>query len=120
MIIKVYVASLGSGRRHVNAGTHECRAPSSHANLEATDNIYADNPTNLEKNSKIAIDVVRRFAETHDIRYKIFDVGNDWPAFRAWIDGIKVIPTVKIGRKKIEGVPSLNELSSEFGFEHCD
>ncbi len=54
--------------------------------------------------------LVSRFAEEHGLELKMYDVSHDYAAFRAWLDRVKSIPTVIIGKKKFEGVPEIEEL----------
>ena len=112
MKIKVYITKLSYGQLSTSSRGHMERY-TTHGGMEASsDGLLINNPTFAENNCKKAIEIVKDFAKKHEIKYKIYDVEDDWAAFLAMMDGIKVLPTVKIGRKKIEGVPSIDELAS--------
>jgi hypothetical protein len=108
MKIKVYITESREGRVHISTRDYEKVTP--HGSMSCQDGILLDDPTYIEENCKNAIEVVIDFAEKNGIRYKIYNVANSWPAFCAWIEGVKTFPTVTIGRKKIEGVPIIGDL----------
>ena len=86
--------------------------------MEATmEGMMLDDPALFEKNCKKAVMIVRDFAEKHGIHYKVYDIQDDWPAFRAWTARIRVLPTVIVGKKRVEGVPSLDDLYEGTGIK---
>ncbi|MCK5037799.1 MAG: hypothetical protein KAS16_01755 [Thermoplasmata archaeon] len=74
--------------------------------------ILMDDPTYIDEKCKIAIQVIMEFARKNNIDYKLYSIKNDWPLFCAWIEGVKVYPTIIIGKNKIEGIPRIDELEN--------
>ena len=108
MKIKVYITESSQGRLQMPTREYERIAP--HGAMSCQSGILLDDPVYIDDNCKKAIDTVIDFAEKNKIKYKLYSVKNDWPKFCAWIEGIKVFPTVVIRKKKIEGVPKIEEL----------
>ena len=73
----------------------------------------------FDKKSRETIQLIKDLAESHneDIEIRILDIMQNKPAINALLDNIKTIPTVKIGKFKIEGVPKREELIKVF--ENC-
>ena len=108
MKIKVYITESSQGRLQIPTRDYERVVP--HGAMSCQYGILLDDPIYIDDNCKKAIETVIDFAEKNKIKYKVYNVKNDWPAFCAWIGGIKVFPTVVIGKKKIEGVPKIEDL----------
>ena len=81
-----------------------------HGCMSCQNGILLDDPTYTDDNCKKAIETVIDFAEKNGIKYKIYNVANSWPAFRAWLASVKVLPTIFFGKKKIEGIPTRADL----------
>ena len=110
MKIKVYYTELRRGLLQFSKKDWEFCTP--HGSMSCQEGILLDDPTYIEDNCKKAMEMVIDFAEKNKIKYKMYNVMNEWPAFCARIDSIKEFPTVIIGKKKIEGVPEIEELEN--------
>lgn len=104
MKIKVYINITHLGRTQISARDYEKVTP--HGSMSCQDGILIDDPTYVDENCKKAVDAVIDFAEKKGVKYKIYNIADSWPAFCAWLDGVKVLPTIFIGKKKIEGIPT--------------
>ncbi len=110
MMIKIYISTHSEGRLNMPSNDHTRAAP--HGGMAASSGILVDDPNYINMECKKAIEAVKLFAEEHGFNYRIYDVRNDWPAMRARIEGIKVLPTTVFGKKKIEGIPSFDEMAA--------
>jgi len=108
--IKIYVgtAIAGEGERTTSTHYHSTRLTYSklYDCLDSTTMYSGD----MEDDCVKALHLASKFAEEHGLELKIYDVSHDYAAFRAWLDRIKSIPTVIIGKKKLEGVPKVDDL----------
>gem|GEM_PF-3626103 len=94
--------------------TREYEKETAHGAMSCKSGILLDDPTYIDNNCNKAMEIVINFAEKNGIKYNIYNIANSWPAFCAWIDRIKVFPTVVIGKTKIEGVPKIEDLEKLF------
>jgi hypothetical protein len=108
MKIKIFIRVLRQGR--LQMPTREYEKETAHGAMSCKFGILMDDPTYIDDESKRAIEVVHEFSEENNLRYNIYNVANDWPAFCAWVSGIREFPTVTVGGRKITGIPETEEL----------
>ena len=118
MRIKVYVgtAIVGEGERTTSTGYHSTRL--TYSKLYDCLDSTTMNSGDMENECVKTLGLVSRFAEEHGLELKIYDVSHDYAAFRAWLDRVKSIPTVIIGKKKFEGVPKVDDLEKALKNEY--
>ncbi|MCK4758203.1 MAG: hypothetical protein KAS67_07115 [Thermoplasmata archaeon] len=110
MNIKVYIKRINVEITSHPGRVHNGQAITSARMMWAERHITSSTTTPID--SKKTIEIVREFATKHGLGIKVYDVSKSSVAFRAWINGIRTTPTVLIGKQKIEGIPTLEELEN--------
>ena len=113
MKIKIYIDGLSIGKLSPITGSAYRQQQSVHPESGAvSDGIAVDDPIMFSEDCIKAIKVVRRFATEKGLEMKIYDLSRAGGEFSAWLNRIRIIPTVIIGKEKIEGVPTFEELEN--------
>jgi len=110
MIVKIFVKEMRLGRLQMPNRDYERSTP--HGATSIKNGILVDDPVYREEKSQRAVKVAMEFADKHGIKYKVYNHSSDWAELYAWFKGIKVYPTIILGKRKIEGVPRLDELEN--------
>ena len=109
MKIIVFINEISAGRMQMPT-SHVELATIAHTVTGTPAGILIDDPTSMNDKSKQAIKMIMEFAIENNIKFKLYNIRDDWPAFLAWIGRIKIFPTVYIGRKKFDGLPVKEDL----------
>ena len=113
MNIKVYIKRINVEiTTHPSSRAHSLSSAESDGSQMMWTERHITSPTTTPIDSKRTIEIVRKFATKRGLGIKVYDVSKSSVAFRAWINGIRTTPTVLIGKQKIEGIPTLEELEN--------
>ncbi|MCK4757113.1 MAG: hypothetical protein KAS67_01535 [Thermoplasmata archaeon] len=122
MIIKIYARRI----KAYTGGKIERRGPYEryicHVGMWAGEDGLMLYSNSFEKRSRQTIDIVKEFAEARNkendnedyIEIQILDIMENTPAIKSLFDSIKTIPTVVIGKEKITGIPTIEDLERAF------
>ncbi len=119
MLIKIYARRIKvyTGRKMERRGKWERYA--CHGGMWAAEDGFLLYTNDFDMISRKAILLIKELAEENahieDIEIRIMDIMQNKPAINALLDNIKTIPTVKIGKHKLEGVPKKEDLRKAFG-----
>ena len=108
MIVKIFVKELRQGRLRMPDRDYERSTP--HGATAIKNGILVDDPIYRDEKSQRAVKTAMEFADKHGMKYKIYNHSSDWAELYAWVKGIKIYPTIMLGKRTIEGVPGLDEL----------
>ena len=106
MMIKIFITDYSQGKFQVPRGLYHKAI----LTRSGKAGMSVDDPTFIDDECTKATETVILFSESHNIKYKIYNVNRDWLIFSSWIYGIKEYPTTIVGRKKIVGVPKIKDL----------
>ena len=111
MRVNIYITTINAGRLRCSTNAQGWYAV--HGGMEAApEGLVLQDPRFIEKDCIKALKIVRNFCRTHNLDYKIYNVKDTFPAIRAWLAGVKEQPTIIIGKKRIVGIPTFEDLSS--------
>ncbi len=114
MLIKIYAKRIKvyTGRKMERRGKWERYA--CHGGMWAAEDGFLLYTNDFDKRSGKVIQLIKELAEANahieDIEIRILDIMQNKPAINALLDNVKTIPTVKIGKHKLEGIPTRDEL----------